>query len=475
MRCGPHLLSAIIIVCQSGLPAFASGAISDVDNLSTRILQKELDLLRLNTRFRLETSDRSRLKPWRVFAYNLAAAGVSNAGITTIAAERWRTWQRPATASRNTLKAGPTLLLIGHSISLGGIFIESTIDIIKDYKTRKRGFDPETTRKRAIELTKNIDDLIQQRESLMPAEQTKDQGHSEILEGKLLKDLRNIAAGDYAQSYIRARKRKVARNVSYINGATAASTGGYMGSLCGLLAVADRKPRLAGPAGIGFILSGTHIAVAPVVTRVASDIEAARARQQLPPQLVMANPRFATDFDTHRDQFKTALNNESDEKAQKRLIIYDALNLLTDEQTAMNVREKQRSNTDFKERLFYNAAIGGTKIGWGIQLANAGFGFHPRPPQPTVKIPVQVGAETIPVTLPKPRGATELFAHRVAQGATTYIPGTGLWILDTLQSRARGERELYSMGSQDALPHQKLGRRLSKLDELEKLLPDCPL
>lgn len=445
----------------------AEGAeILEPEGLTNQILHKEIELLRLNTRFRLETTERSRYKPWRVFAYNLAAAGASQAGITTISAERWRTWRRPATASRDALKAGPIFLLIGHSITLAGILTEATIDGIKDYKQKKKGFDAKTTKRRAIELQLEIDNLIEQRNKSLSLNTTTEET---ALETDILKDLRDIAVSDFAQSYIRSRKQKATRNFSYVNGASAASTGGYLGSLCGLLAITDRDPTLAGPAGIGFIISGANIATGTIFGKIVGNVESRRAIREISRDLVASNAQAGKNLDVHLARLKEIQASKS--VGIGRFTVYERLDQFTDEQAEMNIKERKKADADFKERLLFNAAIGGTKMGWGIQLANAGFSFQSSPPSTNIKVPQAAGDSTIKFSPPKARGANELFAHRVAQGATTYIPGTSLWILDTLQARLRGEKQLYVMGSQDALPHQKLNQRLLRLEELDKLLP----
>ncbi|MBI4532956.1 MAG: hypothetical protein HY711_03330 [Candidatus Melainabacteria bacterium] len=451
-----------------------------LEEVTAEIVQKEIELLRLNTYFRIESTDRGRLKPWRLFLYNLGGSGVSNAGITTVAAERWRTWQRPKTANRNALKAGPMLLMIGHSIVVGGILIEATLDVINDHKVKKKGFNAKAAKARALKLKNEIDAKIAERERLLVEGIELSDRDKEVarVEGKVLKDVRDLGLIEHSQFYVRAKRRRAARDVGYINGFAAATTGGYIGSLMGLLAVSNRKPRLAGPAGIGFILSGAHIVMAPVVGKVSANIAGKHASKQIKGELGAIAPKVAESFDADRQELQrlvqTMVPGEYSSKLLDRLAVYEGADEIFENQAKMNKGEKQKADKEFKERFLWNAAVGGTKMGWGIQLANAGFGYQVRPAMPTVRVPLQFGGATARVALPNPKGANELFSRRVAQGATTYLPGTGIWILDTLQARARGEMELYNMGSQMALPQQKLKNRLNKLDSLEALLKKSP-
>lgn len=420
-----------------------------LDSLTTRIVRKELELLRLNTHLRIESTDRGRLKPWRVFLWNLAGAGVSNAGIITVSAERWRTWQRPRTASRNTLKAGPMLLMIGHSILVGGLLLEATLDTIRDYRTRKRGFDAKATKKRALDLKEEIDRLIDERDRVMAGTGELSEQEREVArqEGKVLKDVRDLALNEYCQFYARAVGRRWSRDASYLNGLAAAGTGGYIGALGGLIAVAARRPSVAGPAGIGFILSGSHIVAAPIVGRASAKLGTKLASRRVRRELGTTVPADGRTFDADRDTFKqvaSALPGSSFSPGlAARLAVYDSQDSIFDAQGLMNAAERKKADRAFLERLVWNGAIGGTKIAWGTLLSYAGFRYYNYP---------------------------QRFSKSIAQGSTCFVVGTGFFILDTLQAHTRSERDVYAMGLQQALPHQKLQARLSKLEQLEEML-----
>jgi hypothetical protein len=430
---------------------------SELENINREILAREIELLRLNTNFRLNTTDRNKLKPWRTFFYNLVGSGVATAGITTIAAERWRTWRTPAKASRNVLKAGPILLLTSHSIMTGGILIEAFLDAAKDHKQRKAGTDPKSTQKKATELRDAIDQKLKERSALVAnlgSISINDQP-AIAQEGKILEDIRNLALQEYKQFHIRAKKRICSRNVSYVNGFFSATTGGYLGSLMGLLAVTNRNPRYAGPAGLGFTLSGASLVWAPILGRAAANLQGKVTTKRLNKEL---GPIAPANLQQHLGDLKMC-SGQDDNRLKARLAIYEDANAIFQNQAKMNAAEKKKADKEYVERCLFNAAIGGSKMAWGIQLMNAGFNFKqaPKPPK-------------LPAGYRKPQTPAQQFGHRVAQGSTSYIPGTGLWIIDTLQARTRGELDLYNMGSQFALPHQKLKTRLDKLEDMETRL-----
>ncbi|MCW5823709.1 MAG: hypothetical protein KIT34_12965 [Cyanobacteria bacterium TGS_CYA1] len=443
---------------------------SKIEDVSNDILQKELELLKLSTRARIASTDKNRVKPWRTFLYNLGGSGVATAGIVTIASERWRTWKTPANAHRDVLLAGPILLLTSHSIIAGGILLEAALDIRNDRKLKKQGLDPKSTKRKALEICKEIDQKLTERNNLLASvnsNSTISESEKDVFnaETKVLTDLRNAAINEYSQTYVRAKRRIAARNISYINGFSAATTGGYLGSLCGILAVANRKPRTVGPGGIGFIISGANIVAGPVLGKMAGNFAAKRGQKEMKGELgEIPKVNIAQDISALKK-----LNVGVNQTLANRVAIYETADDLISKQIQANAAEKKKANKEFWERLLFNTAIGGTKIAWGVQLANAGFSYHPAPPavrSTGPKTPLQALLDTSP----KPKNPNQVFARRVAKGATTYIPGTSLWIFDTVQARTRGELDVYTMGQQLALPHQKLDQRIQKLSELESRL-----
>lgn len=448
---------------------------SQLDRLSNEILGYEIELLKLNTNFRMKSTDKNRIKPWRTFLYNLGGSGVATAGITTIAAERWRTWRKPATASRTALKSGPIMLLTSHSIITGGILLEATLDLLNDHKIKKSGFDTKSTKKRALELVRHIDVKLKEREALLAGLNTLSQEERALAleETPVLNDMGNAALSEYLNFHVRAKKRIASRNFAYLNGFSAATTGGYLGSLCGLLAISCRKPRLAGPAGLGFTISGANIATGPELGRLVGNCAGSLDKRFLKKEFgVVPKSRLAehlTALRQHSSSSGTAL--------AKRLSIYDSADGVLKRQAVMNANEKKKADREYIERCLFNAAIGGSKMSWGIQLMNAGYGFSPAvaKAQTPKKTTAKATPNPIAKFFPAPRARktqAQLFAQRVAQGATSYIPGTSLWIVDTLQSRTRGEMDLYTMGQQVALPHQKLSERMSKITDMETKLKE---
>lgn len=459
------------LISMSSEPPHSNAALDEVpvdaaraESITNETLGKIIELLRLNTVFRLSTTDKSRIKPWRIFAYNLAGSGAATAGLIYISAERWRTWKEPATARKDRLLAGPTLLLISHSIMATGVVTEALLDILNDHKKRKQSLDAKSILKKAKSLCKEIDLKLTEREALVSKLGSLSEADRTALisEGLVLKDLRSLALQEYSQFHVRSKRRIASRNASYINGFLAATTGGF-GALTGVLAVTEKNPRLVGPGGIGFVVSGMNITTGPVVGRSVGNVSASLTRKRLKRELPATEP---AQLQEHLATLRKA-SSPDDIALSRRLADYQEIDEILKRQAKMTQAEKSKADREFIERCLSNAAVGGTKMAWGIQLINAGYGFRkpPAAPAKTDTVAVDTGGF-------KPKTPPQLFAKRVAYGATTFLTGTSIWMLDTLQARTRGELDVYNMGQQAALPHQKLKDRMNRLEKMESDLKE---
>ena len=473
-----YAVTAMILLCvMLSLPGMAQEMptsvnaapnAQNIEVLSAQIGKKESELLRLNTHFRIECTRVSKWKRWRIFLYNLGASSCSEAGITSIAATRWHYWRNPKLMPRSTATAGPICLLVGHCITLGGTLIEFGLDEINDHKVRAKGMDIKTTHKKALELKGELDSLLAQREAavenaadLAPSERT-----TARAEGVVMRDVRDLELKEYGQFFVRANKFFAARDANTLAAITSASTGGFQGSLLGILSAHLRRPRLTGAGGLGFLESGATIVATPWLGRFSGNIRGHFAQKRIASEFgdLSGSTVAKLEHDQSALQLAAAQTTSGGNlpNVSRRLTGYVREIDLFKGQNELNGREKALANKEFVERALTAACIGGTKMSWGINLAHAGFAYHPK----TIKkVTVVKGKKTI-TSMPDP-GPSKQFTKRVAIGATTYIPGTSLWILDTLQRPIREEFRDRGLMAQSKLPAALLKERLDRVDEID--------
>ncbi|CAN5637171.1 hypothetical protein BH10CYA1_BH10CYA1_13230 [soil metagenome] len=359
---------------------------------------------------------------------------------------------------------GPILLLIGHSIALGGTLTEATLDIINDHKIKRKGFDVKTTHKRVLAIKGDLDKLLSERDAQIQELPAQDLQLARA-EGAVLKDVRDLSLNEYSQFFVRANKFFAARDTNTLMAITAASTGGFQGSLLGIISASKKEPRLVGPGGIGFIISGATIVATPLANRLMANLKGNHVRKKIASELDNIATKSVAQLDADRLKLEQMLSQskqvagDSSLNMTKRLNAYAKQSAVFTAQNKMMIEEKTLADKEFKERALVAAAIGGTKMGWGISLTNAGYSFHPKSVIQGTGTKAKLVASAAP---------SKQFTKRVAAGATIYVPGTSLWILDTLQNRVRGEMRNHKLASQKGLPGNLLKERMDRVEEIDQ-------
>lgn len=455
-----------------GFDEAPSGSFNQIDMLSKQVILKEIELLKLNTRYRIESTRIGKWKPWRQFVYSLAANTLIEVGISHIAYARWKYWRRPTLATKAFLRKGPECLLIGHAIIVGGVLIETGFDMLAQYQQNKKGFDRKTCRNKALALKGEIEKLIQERDVSVQATPMSS-GQTEVLkvEGKVLNDVKECAVGEFSRLAVRERKIKTARDVANVMTFTQAATGGFVGSLGNLLAVVNRKPRLAVPAGVGFTTSGAFIVLTPPVAKILS-IVAANREKKAEAAFFGVNPKSMSDLDADRSALGNALANAGGglESARTRLDIYTKQKEIMDKQLLAAKAEAQLNRREFIEKCVSNGIAGGTKISWGINLIVAGSDFSNTARKAAPTLPVRLGNKVYRVPIRTTKTPAQMFSRRVAQGATSNIPGPFVGALDAVQSRFRGETRAHKAKKNGTAPGQLLAARMKILEDMEAKL-----
>lgn len=447
-------LGALILVVLLSFASFAGRANSfdtiaqnevKIHELTDRIVACELDILKLNTAFRIESSYQTKSRTIRQFLYNLAASGVSLGATTTIMAHRWST-NRP---DGGTLQAGAIGLVVGQAIVDGGIAIEYGIDKLKDYQARKCGLSPGIVREKIQNMKVSLDSLLKERRDLisqLSAINPKKRKSME-LESEVLEDVRDLALVEFARFFSDQHKVKTSRNVSYINGLLATGAGGYGGSLIGLLAVTDKDPKLAVPAGIGFITSSAIVMVSPITNKLFSRWSKKRTSKDIRKSLGELSNESVSDLNHDLNLLSVSVNftptNDRQRHISDRLAVYAAeLDMLT-QQVNREGNKKEKAATLFKDRLVSNNIIAAAKMTWGIMLIQAGSKHHDEP---------------------------KTFNRRIAQAATVYTVGQSAWVGDTLLAGKRPKALKFPIGGQIRLPVERLEKRIERLNDIEQLL-----
>lgn len=451
---------------------------NDVGLITEKILRKEIDFLKLNTNYRMFATPTSKWKPWRTFLFQEATGALATAGAIHITGTRWRYWQRPALASKGTNVTGPILLLTAHSVGLAGLLVEAACDMVNDWKCRKKGFDAKTCDRRAVELKNDIEKLLAEREEQINNDSTLTEQQRQILasEGSVISDVKDCAVLEFSKLRGRAGKLRLARHVGNAMMFTNWTTGGYIGALMGVLAAMNRKPKLVGTGGVGFIVSGSSIILNPWVTKLATNVAGKFVAKKEKKLFGQINLDALKNFDTDRKILTDRLALVGSDAPVVRSVlkhasIYKLKDEVLDRQAELARSEAQKANREWKERCVASALIGGVKLNWGVQLVNAGYNWTSARNLPVPTVSVKFGASTFKVPISRtPLTKGQIFTRRVGVAGITYIPGNVAIVLDGLQSRVRGEIASDKQKKSGKAPGQILKQRMDTLDKMEQML-----
>lgn len=443
-----YSLFMVPLSAEAASPASStSDQILAVEQVSNDILKTEIQLMKLASGFHAAWLKPNRWKSWRLFAYKTVDSGLTNAGITTIAASRFQYLDDPSRAPRQYLKAGHIINLTASSILVGGTITESILDRISERRIAKNKQDPESALNEFLRLRNKLDVLLAERQKLMIDHNSLTQCQIEIIEadGLVLQDLRELVSAEFYHAYCEVAKLRSIRNSSNATALFSGASAGYMGSLQSLLSVANRHPHQTGVAGMGFITAGSSVAATPLIVRLAGAAAKSKAGKKL------TNNGIATlspqdQFDSHRETFEQLVSAAP--PAEKSLLtaldargtIYKLHNEMLDARNQDHVVLKQKSRRDFAERLFFSSIVGGTNIARGALLAVAGFHYGDVPKE-NFKL--------------------------VASASTVFIAGSSVWTGDNIQSKVREELLERKIKTGNLSQHGKLLREIEDLQQME--------
>ena len=256
--------------------------------------------------------------------------------------------------------------------------------------------------------------------------------------------MRNLSLAEFARFYADQRKRKSARDNSYLNGLLATSAGGYGGSLMGLLATSRGQPSLTVPAGIGFITSSALVMASPVVNRFVGNRAHKKGALEIRARLGEISQSSLLALDANLNDL--ALKNKQSviPGYTERMAIYSAECDVLRRQLEREKQVESKGDSQFKKRMVANALISGPKLAWGVMLITAGDGFENRPAR---------------------------FNERVAEAATVYTVSQSAWLLDTVTSGSTPGSLKFTIGGQVPFEVKDLEYRLEKLAELKSRRP----
>lgn len=250
--------------------------------LTKQILLAGIELERFSLNFRLESAKQPRFRNLRYFLTQETAAATGLGFEIAFMEQANKGRRRPLQISKPVLHGALTTAMTGAIIGGSGSALELSSNILQAVKNKRNGFDFKSANKFVVAKLKEIDQLLAQRDALVAAHPEHPGHEGAVLEGKILKELRNCFITEYSdfnadtKSYITYQNLFYLLNVSY-------SAIEAAGAWCGYRGVT--KPKYNGPANVLFIVSGAMSMVAPIISTAAGKYARKKAYETLEGQI----------------------------------------------------------------------------------------------------------------------------------------------------------------------------------------------
>jgi len=372
-----------LLVCQQ--MASAQPVSSNIDDLTTEIICKETDLIKLNSNLRLHQLPNA----WagrRWWMFNMAGVALTATGAYINGAGRF------SYLHTSRLKKAPKHLFVNagwcrvtaNAIMVGGGLLETAVLAYKDKKDKRQGVNLPVMRRYADDLQNEIDGLITKREALvnvLPA------GSSEqllyISEGQVVKDVRNLAVNEFARYYAETKGSRAFFYSSYLWAAASnavAGAGGIVGNYAALShrGTARSRTRLGGTGGIADIISGGMNQSVPLVIRVASHIASSRAKRTLCRQLDCTEPAQLDQLHTHQEQYHQLVTARPQLGLHGAIVrdgIFAKTTSIFDEHEKMRLGDVKAKKRRLVSQCIFFTGIGAPKLVNGIGTTVGAFEY----------------------------------------------------------------------------------------------------
>jgi len=386
-----YFLASLMFVFSNAIPTSAaadtleeSAQLSDIDNVSSELLAKEIEFLKLNTRLKLYLLPHN---PWS--ARRSAGIGFTNGTLTAAGAlmngvGRLHYLYAPALAPTPLFEDAGIVRFLANGLSAGAAIFESCSDACADIKERGHGVSLSMMHDRALVLQHDIDELSSTRRSLILSRNFPTEKKAILdQEGNVLTDLRNAETNEFASCFAQAKGNRTSRNLGYTI-SIASNIGSGAGTLVGIEAnhlhglSKVRRNHMGGVGGICDIVSGSLNVLAPIATRGGAAIERHFCGSKICQELDTQQSSTLKSLLAHQKANETALDGSPLLDLQGvilRTASLHAVSTILESRNSMRISEQSAARNRFFENLAVAAIAGGSKITNGIGGTVGAFEF----------------------------------------------------------------------------------------------------
>lgn len=427
----------------------------DIETLSNDILEKEIDLIKLNSNLKLHQLP----TPWagrRWWFFNMGGVGLTAIGayMNGITRFAYLKKDRINRVPKYLLPDASILRITANFIMVGGGILEVGSLAWKDWKDKRAGVNLPTMRKYADSVQNDIDTMLAKREALvatLPAGSEERRLYE--AEGKVLRDVRDLGINEFVRYYSDSKSATAFFRTSYLWAAASnalAASGGIVGYQASLTrrGTARQRTRRGGYGGIADIIAGSMNQATPLVVRLAAFAAERGARNKLCKQLDCNEPVQLDNL--HEDQEKLhELVATTPQLSARGSVFRDTVlaktTQLFDEHEKLRLGDVKAKKRRLVSQLIFFSGIGMPKTVNGIGTAVAAFKY-------TDAAHKQSAFRTIGYT------------------ATTYGIGYSVAMAELIRNQLMNEIRTIKAKKAGTSAGQVLKRELGELEELSEAI-----
>lgn len=430
-------------------------AASRVDDLTRKILLKEIELERFNMHYSLEAAKQGRWKGWRYAFFNEANATLGLTGAIIGTAERGSHIYSPAKVHNSMQQNACFIPMIGAIIGAGAAVLELGINEYHEILASQHGFSP----KKAIAYVKNlkreIEALLVERETLIASEASSDKFslHARIdeAEGRVLKDLLAQGLLEFERFHVGARRLLAFQQMQYLFDFTKNVTNA-IGYDFAFLSLHRHRRVWNYRAGVLFLVSGGLFIGGPIASRLFGKAVAEMEKRKL--KTTVGDAHDASIAVLNEDQ--AALDKlcksgipDAVETPLNRLALYGSHEKHFADQMAKSEKQRNKAKLVATQNIGAAMYVGGTKVASGVLFVVPGYSHL--------------------------YNNSSLRASRMTNdylfiSSVISIPSSVFTMVDTLRIQVSGEINRHKQLKAGVHPSQLAKARLAQLDDMEQKL-----
>ncbi len=426
------------------------GDVSKIEVLTKQILEKEIEIERLNTRFRIETT---LISPWqqrRVFVYGETNASCTEAGILTVLPARYKlahlkSAPLPEGLRRRILEAAQ-VQMVGQFFNAAGDVVELGLNFKNYLSLRNRSFNPAMYRNRIRDLHASLDNLIEQHYHVLQHAHLPDADmQAALAEAELLHGLRDLSLIEYSRSLSSARKFWAYQNTAFLVD-FAKNTTSASSNILTLAADHSHHPHLSGSSGLMQMISGVITLVTPVVGRVTGNMSGLAARRVSSRELTDINVKSVDAYSKEKEHFLAAVSHVNENSpyltgARKRISFYNQEENLLQGMHQYLLKQRKDAHGTTVENVVFASIVAPPRIANGTLGMIAGWHYYDDRTR-----------------------ANKLYAG----GNTAYVAGNSFNMFETARVWVSAELSDHRAEKIRMLPRQQFNDRLRALDDMEQ-------